>query len=165
METSNTSAFAGFALQVICRQEWVRERCLQDPQKLCSAELLLDPALSPNQVTGDSRLHKNCLLKLYFSHYVSFIAELRQCTKLVVFQWTVYYLHSSYIPIIFPGKKVATFDMLPGWCPIIIWWPSSVDLLQQRHGVRTRSRQKDPTGQQSRVQLVTSSSVDGSCYR
>ena len=50
METSNTSAFAGFALQVICRQEWVRERCLQDPQKLCSPELLLDPAISPNQV-------------------------------------------------------------------------------------------------------------------
>ena len=50
METSNISVFAGFALQVICRQEWVRERCLQDPQILCSPEHLLDPAISPNQV-------------------------------------------------------------------------------------------------------------------
>lgn len=49
METSNTSAFAGFALQVICRQEWVREKCLEDPQMLCSPELLLDPAISSNQ--------------------------------------------------------------------------------------------------------------------
>lgn len=51
METSSTSAFAGFALQVICRQEWVREKCLEDPQMLCSSELLLDPAISSTQVT------------------------------------------------------------------------------------------------------------------
>lgn len=50
METSNTSAFAGFTLQVICGQEWVRERCLQDPQILFSPELLLDPELTVNQV-------------------------------------------------------------------------------------------------------------------
>ena len=54
METSNISVFAGFALQVICRQEWVRERCLQDPQILCSPEHLLDPAISPNQVFTSS---------------------------------------------------------------------------------------------------------------
>jgi hypothetical protein len=50
METSNTSGFAGYALQVICGQEWVRERCLQDPQILFSPELLLDPELTINQV-------------------------------------------------------------------------------------------------------------------
>lgn len=60
METSNASQFAGFALQVICRQEWVRERCLQDPQVLCSPELLLDPAISPNQVTAHFAMEVVC---------------------------------------------------------------------------------------------------------
>ena len=60
METSNASQFAGFALQVICRQEWVRERCLQDPQVLCSPELLLDPAISPNQVSAHFAMEGVC---------------------------------------------------------------------------------------------------------
>ena len=62
METSNASQFAGFALQVICRQEWVRERCLQDPQVLCSPELLLDPAISPNQVSVHFAMER-CVIK------------------------------------------------------------------------------------------------------
>ncbi|KAK3742866.1 hypothetical protein QZH41_007773 [Actinostola sp. cb2023] len=50
--SSNLSAFAGYTLQVICGQEWVRERCLQDPQVLFSSELLLDPELTVNQEMG-----------------------------------------------------------------------------------------------------------------
>ena len=53
METSNTSAFAGYSLQVICGQEWVREKCLQDLQAICSSKLLLDPALTANQVNAE----------------------------------------------------------------------------------------------------------------
>ena len=71
METSNASQFAGFALQVICRQEWVRERCLQDPQVLCSPELLLDPAISPNQVR---------VLSLYILQWKGFVIKALKIT-------------------------------------------------------------------------------------
>ena len=38
----------------------MRERCLQDPQVLCSPELLLDPAISPNQVSVQFAMEGVC---------------------------------------------------------------------------------------------------------
>ena len=38
----------------------MRERCLQDPQVLCSPELLLDPAISPNQVSAHFAMEGVC---------------------------------------------------------------------------------------------------------
>ena len=40
----------------------MREKCLEDPQMLCSPELLLDPAISSNQV----EVHLKFLFELRF---------------------------------------------------------------------------------------------------
>ncbi|XP_028966939.1 mediator of RNA polymerase II transcription subunit 12-like protein [Galendromus occidentalis] len=43
------AAFAKFALVQICSQQWVHERCLRDPDILCTPDLLLDPMLTNPQ--------------------------------------------------------------------------------------------------------------------
>lgn len=61
MSSSNSSAgmtaesvkslsdFAQRILREICSQEWVLERCLQNPEELCDSDMLLDKMLSTEQ--------------------------------------------------------------------------------------------------------------------
>jgi len=44
------SELAQFVLREICSQEWVLERCLQNPEELCHQDMLLDSMLSSKQV-------------------------------------------------------------------------------------------------------------------
>lgn len=44
------SELAQLVLREICSQEWVLERCLQNPEELCTQDMLLDSMLSPKQV-------------------------------------------------------------------------------------------------------------------
>lgn len=44
------SDLAQFVLREICSQEWVLERCLQNPEELCHQDMLLDSMLSSKQV-------------------------------------------------------------------------------------------------------------------
>lgn len=51
METAaGLSDFAQHVLRQICSQEWVLERCLQNPEELCHTDMLLDSMLTPKQV-------------------------------------------------------------------------------------------------------------------
>lgn len=43
------ASFAFTALQQMCREPWVRKRCLQKPEDLCNTDSLLDPIVSPKQ--------------------------------------------------------------------------------------------------------------------
>ncbi|KAJ8669737.1 hypothetical protein QAD02_000996 [Eretmocerus hayati] len=52
------SDFAEHVLQQICSQEWVLERCLQNPEELCSEDMLLDKMLTPRQ--AQRLLHMIC---------------------------------------------------------------------------------------------------------
>ncbi|CAN8021551.1 unnamed protein product, partial [Ixodes persulcatus] len=48
-ESAGLNDFAKYALGQICSQQWIHERCLRDPDVLCSSDLLLDPMLSHKQ--------------------------------------------------------------------------------------------------------------------
>ena len=48
--TVGLSDFAQHVLRQICSQEWVLERCLQNPEELCDTDMLLDSMLTPKQV-------------------------------------------------------------------------------------------------------------------
>lgn len=50
IESAGLNDFAKYALGQICSQQWIHERCLRDPDVLCSSDLLLDPMLSQKQV-------------------------------------------------------------------------------------------------------------------
>lgn len=52
------SEFAQHVLRQICSQEWVLERCLQDPEELCHADMLLDSEMSQEQ--AQRLLHMIC---------------------------------------------------------------------------------------------------------
>ncbi|KAJ8310216.1 hypothetical protein KUTeg_012081 [Tegillarca granosa] len=63
IESAGLSEFAKHALKEMCRQEWVQEKFLKDPDGVLSSDLLLDPMLTnkqmicypngvPNQVEG-----------------------------------------------------------------------------------------------------------------
>ncbi|XP_076661232.1 mediator complex subunit kohtalo [Halictus rubicundus] len=52
------SDFAQHVLRQICSQEWVLERCLQNPEELCHPDMLLDNMLTPRQ--AQSLLHMIC---------------------------------------------------------------------------------------------------------
>lgn len=58
IESASLSDFAKYALDQICGQQWIHERCLRDPDVLCSADLLLDPMLSHKQ--AETLLHMIC---------------------------------------------------------------------------------------------------------
>lgn len=70
MSSSNSSAgitaesvkglsdFAQHVLRQICSQEWVLERCLQNPEELCHPGMLLDDVLTPRQ--AQRLLHMIC---------------------------------------------------------------------------------------------------------
>ncbi|XP_059479681.1 mediator of RNA polymerase II transcription subunit 12 isoform X2 [Neocloeon triangulifer] len=49
LEKAGLSEYAQHVLQQICSQEWVLVRCLQNPEDLCHAEMLLDNMLTPKQ--------------------------------------------------------------------------------------------------------------------
>jgi hypothetical protein len=49
LEKAGLSEYAQHVLQQICSQEWVLVRCLQNPEDLCDAEMLLDDMLTPKQ--------------------------------------------------------------------------------------------------------------------
>ncbi|KAH9370579.1 hypothetical protein HPB48_002490 [Haemaphysalis longicornis] len=49
IESAGLNDFAKYALGQICSQQWIHERCLRDPDVLCSPDLLLDPMLSHKQ--------------------------------------------------------------------------------------------------------------------
>lgn len=51
MESAGLNDFAKHALQEVCRQDWVREKFLKDPQALFTTEVLTDPMLSSKQVS------------------------------------------------------------------------------------------------------------------
>lgn len=53
----NLSEFAQFVLREICSQEWVVERCLQNPEIICDQDMLLDAMLSPKQVRRNAYLN------------------------------------------------------------------------------------------------------------
>lgn len=57
-ETSSLSDFAQHVLKQICSQEWVLERCLQNPEELCKPDMLLDNELTPRQ--AQRLLHMIC---------------------------------------------------------------------------------------------------------
>ena len=52
------SEFAQHVLRQICSQEWVLERCLQNPEDLCDQDMLLDKLLTPRQ--AQRLLHMIC---------------------------------------------------------------------------------------------------------
>ena len=52
------SDFAQHVLRQICSQEWVLERCLQNPEELCHPGMLLDDVLTPRQ--AQRLLHMIC---------------------------------------------------------------------------------------------------------
>ena len=56
METTSLSNFAKHTLRHICRQEWVRDRCLQAPDDLLRKGILLDQMLSSKQAQKLLRL-------------------------------------------------------------------------------------------------------------
>ena len=56
METASLSDFAKYTLRHICRQEWVRDRCLQVPDDLLRKGILLDQMLSSKQAQKLLRL-------------------------------------------------------------------------------------------------------------
>ncbi|KAG7209569.1 hypothetical protein KM043_015646 [Ampulex compressa] len=61
MTTENVKGLSDFAqhvLRQICSQEWVLERCLQNPEELCHPDLLLDNVLTPRQ--AQRLLHMIC---------------------------------------------------------------------------------------------------------
>ncbi|XP_014477352.1 PREDICTED: mediator of RNA polymerase II transcription subunit 12 [Dinoponera quadriceps] len=61
MTTENVKGFSDFAhhvLRQICSQEWVLERCLQNPEELCHQDMLLDTMLTPRQ--AQRLLHMIC---------------------------------------------------------------------------------------------------------
>jgi len=59
METTvGLSDFAQHVLRQICSQEWVLERCLQNPEELCDTDMLLDSMLTPKQ--AQRLLHMIC---------------------------------------------------------------------------------------------------------
>lgn len=58
MANVGLSEFAQHVLREICSQEWVLERCLQNPENLCHQDLLLDSMLSPKQ--AQRLLHMIC---------------------------------------------------------------------------------------------------------
>nr|XP_006824481.1 PREDICTED: mediator of RNA polymerase II transcription subunit 12-like protein-like [Saccoglossus kowalevskii] len=49
METASLSDYAKYVLKMICTQDWVREKCLKDPENLCTPELLLDNVFTNKQ--------------------------------------------------------------------------------------------------------------------
>ncbi|KAK8738152.1 hypothetical protein OTU49_004073, partial [Cherax quadricarinatus] len=57
-DKASLADFARYSLRQICSQEWVRERCLKIPEELCSAENLLDSAITPRQ--AQRLLHQIC---------------------------------------------------------------------------------------------------------
>ncbi|XP_022706547.1 mediator of RNA polymerase II transcription subunit 12-like protein isoform X2 [Varroa jacobsoni] len=57
--------YSKFALAQICSQQWVHERCLRDPDLLCTNDLLLDPMLTPSQ--AESLLGLICYPQSSFS--------------------------------------------------------------------------------------------------
>ncbi|XP_020279147.1 mediator of RNA polymerase II transcription subunit 12 isoform X2 [Pseudomyrmex gracilis] len=61
LTTENVKGFSDFAhhvLRQICSQEWVLERCLQNPDELCHQDMLLDNMLTPRQ--AQKLLHMIC---------------------------------------------------------------------------------------------------------
>ena len=48
-DIGSLTEFAKLVLRTMCGQEWVRERCLQDPESLFQQQHLLDPCLSQSQ--------------------------------------------------------------------------------------------------------------------
>ncbi|KAG1673141.1 Mediator of RNA polymerase II transcription subunit 12-like protein [Nymphon striatum] len=64
MESKGLSEFAKHALLQICNQDWIYERCLKDPDILCTQEMLLDPMLSNRQAQQLLQLicHPGCSL-------------------------------------------------------------------------------------------------------
>ena len=56
METASLSDFAKHTLRHICRQQWVRDRCLQAPDDLLRKGILLDQMLSSKQAQKLLRL-------------------------------------------------------------------------------------------------------------
>ncbi|XP_032453194.1 mediator of RNA polymerase II transcription subunit 12 isoform X4 [Nasonia vitripennis] len=61
MTTENVKGLSDFAqhvLRQICSQEWVLERCLQNPEELCQDDMLLDSMLTPRQ--AQRLLHMIC---------------------------------------------------------------------------------------------------------
>ncbi|XP_075535912.1 mediator of RNA polymerase II transcription subunit 12-like protein isoform X4 [Dermacentor variabilis] len=58
IESAGLNDFAKYALGQICSQQWIHERCLRDPDVLCSPDLLLDPMLSHKQ--AETLLHMIC---------------------------------------------------------------------------------------------------------
>lgn len=50
IESAGLSEFAKHALKEMCRQEWVQEKFLKDPDGVLSSDLLLDPMLTNKQV-------------------------------------------------------------------------------------------------------------------
>ncbi|KAL1427761.1 hypothetical protein MTO96_003108 [Rhipicephalus appendiculatus] len=58
IDSAGLNDFAKYALGAICSQQWIHERCLRDPDVLCSPDLLLDPMLSHKQ--AETLLHMIC---------------------------------------------------------------------------------------------------------
>ncbi|KAL3207532.1 hypothetical protein MRX96_010017 [Rhipicephalus microplus] len=58
IDSAGLNEFAKYALGAICSQQWIHERCLRDPDVLCSPDLLLDPMLSHKQ--AETLLHMIC---------------------------------------------------------------------------------------------------------
>lgn len=50
MESAGLSDFARHALKEMCKQDWVQEKFLKDPEGVQSSDLLLDNMLSNKQV-------------------------------------------------------------------------------------------------------------------
>ncbi|CAG7719777.1 unnamed protein product [Allacma fusca] len=57
-EPRTLASFAFNALQQMCSEPWVRQRCLQCPDELCNTDMLLDPIVSPRQ--AQRLLHLIC---------------------------------------------------------------------------------------------------------
>lgn len=52
IESASLRTYAKYTLKTICAQECVREICLKEPERLLTAEVLLDQLLSQKQVSN-----------------------------------------------------------------------------------------------------------------
>lgn len=86
--TSSLSDFAQHVLRQICSQEWILERCLQNPEDLCQNGMIIDPMLTAKQ--AQRLLHMIC----YPDTDAGAKAELDQAAQIVrilenLEQWSI----------------------------------------------------------------------------
>lgn len=72
MESAGLSDFARHALKEMCKQDWVQEKFLKDPEAVLSSDLLLDNMLSNKQVSWQTAQMCQVIGELQWGTHLSF---------------------------------------------------------------------------------------------